>query len=160
MPATFDHRAGALLRDTELQIGSTTAAVSVAGGLRYNGQAFQLLDASGQYDPRQVWVSPHAFLNDLMHAMGGGGPVLQGAYKVSSYASGGLFLLSETWFTSSAQATPISRHAFTYPTASYLNPVTESWTVYVSGTSTVAHTITDTMGYTGITEVSRVRTYT
>lgn len=161
MAQTQDHRSQICYRDSEVQIASTGAAtvVSAVGGQRYNGTGFQLLDSVGQYDPRTVWVSPHALLNDLIHAMGGGGPVLNNAYKLTTYAGGTLFVASETWFTTSAQTIPISKHSFTYPSGSYLNPITETWVVYVSGTSTVAHTVTDTMTYSGISELSRTRSY-
>lgn len=161
MPVTQDHRAQICYRDAEVQIGSTgaTTTVSGPGGMRYNGSVFQLLDGTGQYDPRVVYQLTHAQLNDLIHVMGDGGPVLNGAVKVTAYAAGTVFIASETWYTSSAQTTPISLHRYVYPSGSYLNPTQEVWQVYLPGTSTVARTVTDTMVYSGINEISRNRSY-
>jgi hypothetical protein len=161
MAATQDHRAQICYRDAEVQLGSTgaTTTVSGPGGMRYNGSAFQLLDASGQYDPRLVYQLTHTQLNDLVHAMSDGGPVLNGAYKVIQYAAGTIFVSSETWYTSSSQALPVIRHAFIYPSGSYLNPTNEIWNVYVPGTTTVARTVNDSIAYAGISEVSRTRSY-
>ncbi len=159
--ATQDHRAQICYRDSEVQIGSTGAAtvVSGQGGIRYTGSAFQLLDGVGQYDPRVVYQLTHAQLNDLIHVMGGGGPVLNGAVKVTTYVVGTIFVASEAWYTTASHTIPISQHRYVYPSASYLNPTQEVWQVYVPGSAVVAHTITDTMVYAGITEVSRTRSY-
>ena len=162
MAVTQDHRAQICYRDTEVQIGSTGASttVSAQGGLRYNGTSFQLLDGVGQYDPRTVWIAPHELLNDLVHMMHNAGPVLNNAYKLTTYAAGTPFVLSEVWYTSSNQTYPIVSHTFTYPSGSYLNPITEAWSIYLAGTSTIAHTVTDTISYAGILETSRTRSYT
>lgn len=161
MAQTQDHRAQIAYRDTEVQIGSSGSAtvVSGVGGMRYNGTAFQLLDSVGQYDPRLAYQLTHAQLNDLIHVMSNGGPVLNAAYKVTAYAGNSLFVASETWYTTSARTIPISQHRFVYPAASFLNPTQEVWVVYTPGTSTALHTITDTMTYTGIVETSRTRSY-
>ena len=157
MPATFDHRAGALLRDTELQIGTTPDAVSVPGGMRYNGSAFQLLDARGQYDPRTAAILAHATLFDMPHLIAGTGPILNGAYRTATYF-GGAFLNTETWWTSTAQAVRLAAHGYTYVTANFANPATEFWVLY-DGTAAanVVRRVTDTMTYVGVAESSRTR---
>lgn len=159
MAATPDHRAQTAYRDTEVQLGNSGAqtVVSAPGGQRYNGTGFQFLDSAGQYDPRTVFVTPHGLLNDLIHAMGGGGPALNGAYKVTTYV-GGVFLSTETWYTNAARTTPISQHRLTYPAGSYVNPTTEVWVVY-DAAGAVLHTITDTLTFSGVTEVARSRSY-
>lgn len=161
MAQTQDHRAQICYRDAEVQIGSTgpTTVVSGPGGIRYSGAVFQMLDGSGQFDPRVVYQLTHAQLDDLIHAMGGGGPVLNGAFKVTAYMPGTIFVSIEVWYASTAQNIPISTHRYIYAANSYLNPIREVWAVYVPGTATVAHTVTDTIAYSGINETSRSRSY-
>lgn len=158
MAQTPDHRQTAY-RDLEVNIGSTGAGTMVSGpgGVRYNGSAFQLLDAQGQYDPRLVYQLTHSQLNDLIHVMAGGGPILSGAYKVTTYVAK-VFVESETWYTSSPQATPISRRTFIYPSGSSINPTQEVWQVF-DAAGNVAHTVTDVLTFSGITEVARQRSY-
>lgn len=160
MPATFDHRAGALLRDTELQIGVTTDAVSVAGGMRYNGSAFQLLDSKGPYDPRTASLLAHATLFDMPHLIAGTGPMLSGAYRSATYF-GGAFLNTETWWTSAAQTIKLASHQLVYTTANYVNPAQEIWTLF-DGTAAanVVRRVTDSLTYVGISEVGRQRSIT
>lgn len=156
---TFDHRIAGY-RDIEMTIGSTGAntVVSSQGGIRYNGTAFQMADAQGQFDPRTAFAAIHANLYDLPHIMAGNGPVLSGAVKTVVYV-GGVFLLSETWWTSSAQTIAISKHAYTYPPANFTLPTTESWTQYTA-TGAVLRTVTDQIQYSGINEVQRIRSVT
>lgn len=162
---TVDHRSGTAYRDTEFQVASTGTGtvVSGQGGIRYNGSAFQMLDAKGQYDPRtaakNAAVTAHTTVYDLPHVLAGSGPVLQGAYKTQTFYNGA-FLNTETWWTSTAQKVKLSEHSFTYTTSNYINPSTESWTLYDGTTANaVVHRIVDTISYSGIVETGRTRSY-
>lgn len=161
MAITVDRRPGSSFREVEFQVASTGAAtvVSAQGGMRYNGTAFQMLDAVGQFDPRTASILAHATTYDLPHIIAGTGPMLQGAYKTQSFV-GGAFLSEEIWWTSSAQTIKLSSHAFSYATANFVNPASEIWVLY-SGTvtNTVVRKVTDVISYAGIAEISRTRTY-
>ena len=149
-----------MYKDVEIQLGNSgVSAVSAPGGLRYNGSAFQLLDATGQYDPRLVYQLTHTQLNDMVHVLAGGGPVLNGSFKVTTYLAG-IFVATETWYTSAARTIPMFQHRYIYPSGSYINPMAEVWTIY-DGTleAKVVRTLTDTMTYSGVSEISRARSY-
>jgi hypothetical protein len=160
MPITVDRRPGAAYRETEFQVSSTGAAtvVSAQGGLRYNGSAFQMLDALGQYDPRKQALLDHALTFDMPHLLAGGSPVLQGAFKTQTFYLGA-FLNLETWWVSSAQTAKLSTHQFFYNTASYANPSQEVWTLF-DGTAqnNILRRVTDVISYSGINETIRQRT--
>lgn len=161
MAQTFDHRAGTAYRDVEYQVASTGAAtvVSAQGGIRYNGSSFQMLDALGQFDPRKQALLDHATVYDMPHVIAGTGPMLQGAYKTQTFV-GGVFLDTETWWVSSAQAIKLSSHQMVYQTNNFVNPSQEIWTLF-DGTvqNNVLRRVTDLISYSGIAETARQRTY-
>lgn len=161
MAYTIDRRPGTAYRELEYQVASTGpgSVVSGQGGIRYNGAAFQMLDAVGQYDPRTAAILAHATTFDMPHIIAGTGPMLQGAYKTQTFVLGA-FLDTETWWASRDQVVKLSTHRFLYSTGNFTNPISEIWTLFSGDASNIPiRTVTDSMVYSGISEVSRTRSY-
>lgn len=158
MPITPDHRPGVSgYEDLQTQYADNASAYpTVAGAQAYGNGTFRFQDALGVYDPRFVYQLSHTALYDMAHA-GTDGPVLNGAYLVTSYAAGTPFVSALTWYTSSAQTTKILDRTLTYPSGSYLTPTTDRWRLFAADGS-VLRTLTDTIVYSGINEVARTRT--
>jgi hypothetical protein len=159
MAQTPDHRPGQIsYRDLAVIIADTGSAASTStGAITYANALYQLTDGLGSYNPRTVYQQTHTALLDIIHFLDDG-PAINGAYKTVSYVSGTPFVSSVVWWTSNAQTTRIVDRTITYPASSYLVPTNDVWRIYnVAGA--LAHTVTDTIVYSGINEIARSRVY-
>ncbi len=100
----------------------------------------------------------HAELRQLIHlADGVGGPFegfATGAYRKVS-PPGALFPTSIVWFTDSTQTKKIIQKTVTY--TGFNQPSTIQWVVYNTDGMSILATVTDTVYYSGIFEINRVR---
>lgn len=159
MPQTLDHRPGQTsYRDVAVVIADTgNSASSAVGAVTYANALFKLTDGSGSYEPRTVYQLTHTALADLIHYLDDG-PAVTGAYKTTSYIAATPFVSGYVWYTSSAQTTRIVDRSFTYPSGTYLAPVSDVWRVY-NAAGAVVHTVSDSIVYSGISETARTRVY-
>lgn len=160
MPQTPDRRPG--VSDEEgLNLESTGIATG-AGQVRYTGTRFSLFDGVGEFDPRTggsgITETQHKALRQLIHLADGGGPFegfASGAY-MELLPAADPFPTSAIWWESAAKLKKIVEQTVTY------NPnktiATEQWKAYDTDGSTVLATVTDTIAYSGVFEISRTRT--
>ncbi|RYF51945.1 MAG: hypothetical protein EOO38_01820 [Cytophagaceae bacterium] len=160
MAQTPDHRPGVSgFEDQEsLYADNGTLYPSTAGGQAYGNGVFRFKDASGTYDPRTVYQLTHTAIADLAHA-GTCGPAGVNAYKTVSYVAGTIVPAGVIWWTDSSKTARFWDLTYTWVAGDYRNPQKIVWQLYAPGT-TVLHTITDTIVWSGPVEVSRTRVYT
>lgn len=136
---------------------------SVAGGLRFVNGSFRFRDSVGVYDPRSgsgMSENQHKTLRQLVHLADEGGPFegfASGAFQ-EILPSADPFPTSFIWWTSAAKTHKIVELALTRNSNKTVN--TEQWKAYDTDGSTVLVTVTDTLSYSGIFELSRTRVIT
>lgn len=105
-----------------------------------------------------VTESAHKTLRQLIHLAEEGGPFegfASGAFQETLPASDP-FPTSIIWWTSAAKTAKIVEETITYNANKTIN--TDQWKVYDVDGSTVLATVTDTITYSGVFELSRTRT--
>jgi len=102
-----------------------------------------------------ISTTTHRTLRQLIHFIDDGPAegFASGAYKETSYS--GINVILEVWYDDSSKSNKIIELNISY---SGINPITEEWKMYDTDGSTVLATITDSITYTGINEISRTRT--
>lgn len=123
--------------------------------------------ATGGIGADPEWVSPpagtgainatdHAALRQLIHLADGNGPFEEFASGAYHETIGGPFPTSEIWYESVAKTEKIVEKTITRN----LNktPATIEWKAYDTDGITVLATVTDTIAYSGVIEISRTRT--
>lgn len=134
----------------------------VAGGVPTT-LPFSLDKAETQLMFRQLFlalVNKHQSLRQLIHLADGGGPFegfTSGAY-LELLPSGNPFPTSATWWESAAKLKKIVEETVTYN--SNMTIATQQWKAYNTDGITVLSTVTDTVTYSGVVELSRTRTIT
>jgi len=107
-----------------------------------------------------VTIDSHKTLRQLIHLAEEGGPYegfASGAYQETLPAATP-FPSSVIWWTNAAKVSKIVEETVTYNLNSTV--ATDQWKVYSTDGVTVLATVTDTMTYSGVFELSRVRTIT
>jgi hypothetical protein len=107
-----------------------------------------------------VTIESHKTLRQLVHLAEEGGPYegfSSGAYQETLPAASP-FPTSVTWWTSAAKVSRIVEETVTYNPNSTI--ATDRWKVYAPDGTSVLVTVTDTMTYSGVFELSRVRAIT
>lgn len=105
-----------------------------------------------------VTVDSHKTLRQLIHLADEGGPFegfSSGAYQ-ETLPSSSPFPTSIIWWTSAAKVAKIVEETITYNGNQTVN--TDQWKVYAVDGTTVLATVTDTIAYSGVFELSRTRT--
>lgn len=154
MPSgTRDERAG------EYLFVEATEDPSDLGSMRYVSGAMRFLDSIGVYNPRSQWSVDHPGIRQLIHFIDDGPAegFASGAYK-EILPAGSPFPTQAIWWESSAKAEKIVE--FNVTRDSKHKPTTEEWKMYATDGTTVVATVTDTIEYSGVYEVSRTRTLT
>lgn len=103
-------------------------------------------------------ATEHASLRQLIHLADGDGPFeefLSGAFRE---VTGGVFPTSIIWWESAAKTDKIIEKTITRNPNK--TPATIEWKSYDTDGSTVLATVTDTITYSGVTELSRTRAIT
>lgn len=131
MPMTIDQRGVCLLEDFGLP------DPTFPGAEVYTNGAFRRLDATGVYDPRTVWKTPHDTADSLSHFIddwvGGAATVV---------VSGVPFISSKSYYTDATQTKLLA--TITYNRNASQACTSKVTKVYASDGVTVASTITDT----------------
>lgn len=161
MPLTPDRRPGPLEEDEEIQLITNAVGPTQDGAFNYDGTVFQFRDAVGVYDPRTggggITDAVHKVLRQLIHLADEGGPFegfATGAfYQVLPVADP--FPTSFIWWTSVLMTEKIVEETLVYNANKTI--AVDTWKVYAVGGALLV-TVTDTITYSGVFEVSRVRT--
>lgn len=104
-----------------------------------------------------ITTETHKTLRQLVHLAEEGGPYegfSSGAYQ-ETLPPASPFPTSVIWWTSAAKVSKIVEETVTYNSNSTV--ATDQWKVYATDGITVLATVTDTMTYSGVFELSRVR---
>jgi hypothetical protein len=115
-----------------------------------------LAGIDGYFD-QKLGISGHRFLRHLIHFIDDG-PALgfaSGAFK-ETLPAGSPFPTSEIWYEDAGKTQKIVELTVTRNTLQ--QPVTEEWKMYDADGSTVLETVTDSITYSGVFEISRTRT--
>ena len=141
----------------DFEVASTLA--TAAGEVRYNSGRFSFYDSLGEYDPRSgsgISAAQHKALRDLIHFIDDGPAdgFTSGSYKETAYS--GAFPTGEIWYEDATKAKKIVQLALLY---TGVLPTTETWTVYDTDGATPLVTLTDSVTYSGVFEISRTRTW-
>lgn len=107
-----------------------------------------------------ITIEQHKTLRQLIHLAEEGGPFegfSSGAYQ-ETLPSASPFPTSVIWWTSAAKVSKIVEETVTYNPNKTVN--TDQWKVYATDGVTVLATVTDTVVYSGVFELNRVRAIT
>lgn len=102
-----------------------------------------------------ITPSQHAALRQLIHLADGGGPFEQFASGAYREITGGFFPTSIIWYEDVTKTQKIIEKTITRNPN--LTPITVQWKAYDSDGVTLLSTVTDTITYSGVFELSRVR---
>jgi hypothetical protein len=156
---TPDDFPGDRIEDAILIVSGTLYPVSDGEITYVSGVGFQFMDegvvkglGSGSLTPTQ-----HETLRQLIHLAEEGGPFEGFPSVVRTIGpAGSAFPTGSVWWTDSTMQQKIVEKIVTRNANQ--TPKTIQWKVYVSGSNTVAASVTDTITYSGIFETSRTRT--
>lgn len=148
MPRSPDARAGELLEDDGILLGSQASDPTEVGEIRNVTGEIRVKDNIGVYDPRALRSLVH-FINE-----GPADGFASGAYK-EILPSANPFPTSVIWWSSAAKLKKIVEKTITYTGA---NPTTIVWKSYASDGVTVLATVSDAISYSGPFETVRTRT--
>lgn len=155
MPRTPDRFPGEREEEGILFDTTSSAPPAVDGEFRYvQGVGFKLFE--GGAEKRVLSVEDHQALRSLIHFIdeGPASGYATGAYKETTY-SGSPWPTAVTWYVSSAKAQKIVEKTYTRNSENQATII--SWVMYAADGVTPSATVTDTVTYSGISEVSRTR---
>jgi hypothetical protein len=164
MPRTPDRSPGPLVEDEELQLLTPGGSnPSVDGGIVYDPTAggFKMQDATGVFDPRSggggLSEAQHKTLLQLIHFIDDGPAegFVSGATKT---VTGGLFPTKVEWKRQDATLLIEKTIERSAGPATNITPTPVVWKIFDTDGTTVLATVSDAITYSGVAEVSRVRT--
>ena len=156
MPKTPDSFPGPL-REDEIrmydQYGSNPPA---EGCIIYSNGYFRFYDGYGIYNPREMTEVQHSTLRQLIHFIdeGPANSFASGAYK-EVLPVGHPFPTQVIWWESDSKSKKIVEKNITRNPNK--TPSVIEWKMYDTDGSTIVETVTDTITYSAIFEVSRIR---
>jgi hypothetical protein len=159
MPRTPDRRPGAV-DEEEILLEDRTAdgPPTAVGAIRRNGGDILAFDGVGLFNLRSgtgLTKPQHDALRSLIHFINDGPAegFVSGAFREILPAASP-FPTSVIWWESAAKLQKIVELTITY---TGINPTTEEWKMYDTDGTTVLVTVTDTVTYSGVFELSRTR---
>ena len=158
MPRTPDRFPGTR-EDEALQLEATSLA-TVVGEVRFDGTRYSLKDVAGEYDPRSgsgISDAQHKTLLHLIHFIDEG-PAEGFTSGATKTVTGGLFPTLIQWKRQDATLLVEKIITRSGGGATVVAPTPIVWKIYDTDGSTVLATVSDAITYSGIAEVSRVRT--